>query len=119
MLADALAAQGRLDEAETVALEAMETVGLHDVSSQASTRVSLALVRVAQGRDGEAEALLREAWERVEGTGWRVTEAWVVEQLDQFLRERGRRDAAVDARAAELSRVAPAGDLAESSAPMA
>src|SRR6266540_1770956 len=69
-LADVLTEQGRLAEAERVALEAMETVGPHDVSSQASTRTSLAFVRVAQGRDDEAEALMREAWARIEGTGY-------------------------------------------------
>jgi predicted ATPase/class 3 adenylate cyclase len=120
MLADVLLAQGRLDEAEAVALEAIETVGPHDVSSLATTRLSLALVRVAQGREDEAETLMRDAWERVEGTGWRSLEAFVVAQLAQFLGERDRGDAAVDARAAELSRVAPVGaDLAPSSAPMA
>jgi hypothetical protein len=77
-------------------------------------------VRVAQGLDDEAETLMRDAWERVEGTGYRSLEAWVVEQLAQFLRERGRRDAAVDLRVAELSRVAPAdADLASSSVPIA
>jgi ATP/maltotriose-dependent transcriptional regulator MalT len=119
-LADVLVVQGRLDEAETVALEAIETVGPHDISSQATTRVSLALVRVAQGLEDEAETLMREAWERVEGTGYRSLEAWVVEQLAQFLRDRGRRDSAVDLRAAELPRPAPAdADLASSTVPIA
>src|SRR5205085_668188 len=71
-LADVLLAQGKLDEAERVALEAIETVGSHDLSSQASTRVSLAGVLVAQNRDTEAESLLREAWDAVSGSGWRT-----------------------------------------------
>ena len=91
LLADALVDQGRLDEAERFALEAIETVGPHDVSSQASTRFSLAFVRVGQGRDEEAEALLRDAWDRIR-TGYRSLEASVVTRLDQFLRERGRPD---------------------------
>jgi tetratricopeptide (TPR) repeat protein len=108
-LADVLTAQGRLDEAERVALEAMETVGPHDVSSQASTRVSLAAIRAAQGRDDEAEQLMRDAWGAVEGTGYRTLEIWTLERLDQFLRERDRPDRAVAARLAELSPVGAIG----------
>ncbi len=119
LLADVLVGQGRLEEAERVALEAIETVGPHDVSSQASTRLSLALVRVGQGRDDEAEALMRDAWERLEGTGYRNIELWVIERLDQFLRGRGRPDDAVALRYGELSTMAPGADLARSTAPMA
>jgi class 3 adenylate cyclase/tetratricopeptide (TPR) repeat protein len=108
-LADVLTAQGRLDEAERVALEAMETVGPHDVSSQASTRVSLASIRAAQGRDDEAEQLMRHAWGAVEGTGYRTLEIWTLERLDQFLRERDRPDRVVAARLAELSPVGAIG----------
>ena len=53
--------QGRIDEAERFALEARETVGPHDVTSLATTTMALGLVRAAQGRDDEAEELLREA----------------------------------------------------------
>ena len=65
-LAEVLLEQGRLDEAELYALKAVETVGPQDVSSQASTKTSLALVRASQGRDEEAEALLRESIEILE-----------------------------------------------------
>jgi class 3 adenylate cyclase/tetratricopeptide (TPR) repeat protein len=106
-LADVLLAQGKLDEAERVALEAIETVGLHDVSSQASTRTSLAAILVAQHRDTEAEGLLREAWRAVEGTGWRSLEIFVLERLDQLLRELDRPDPAVADRLAELVPLAP------------
>ena len=51
--------QGRVDEAERFALAARETVGPHDISSLATTAMSLGLVRAAQGRDDEAEELLR------------------------------------------------------------
>jgi len=106
-LADVLTEQGRLAEAERLALEAMETVGPHDVSSQASTRTSLAFVRVAQGRDDEAEALMREAWARIEGTGYLALEAAILGALDQLLRARGRTDNAAVARLAELVAVTP------------
>src|SRR5262249_62117523 len=94
-------AQGKVEEAERIALEAIETVGPHDVSSQSSTRVTLASVRMAQRRDDEAEQLLREAWLGIQGTGWRSMEIWIVERLDQFLRDRDRPDPAVDARLGE------------------
>ncbi len=112
LLADVLVAQGRLDEAEIVALEAIETTGPHDVSSQATTRISLAFVRVAQGRDEEAESLMRDALERVEGTGYRSLEAWVVEQLARFLRERGRDEDAAPY-AERLAALAPAAVLGD------
>ena len=115
-LADELVAQGKLDEAERVALEAIDTVGPHDVSSQATTSLSLGLVRAAQGRDEEAEALLREALARVDGTGYRSVEAWILTRLDQFLRERGRPDAAAAERLAELAPVAALGSAFASSA---
>jgi class 3 adenylate cyclase/tetratricopeptide (TPR) repeat protein len=119
LLADALTAQGRLEEAERFALEAIETVGAHDISSQASTRFSLASVRIGQGRDEEAEVLMRDAWDRIETTGYRSLLAWAAGRLDQFLRERGRPDEAIAARYAELSAIAPGTDLASSTAPMA
>jgi len=103
LLADVLVAVGRVEEAETVALAAIETVGPHDVSSQASTRASLATVRMAQRRDDEAEELLREAWQRLRGTGYRLFELTVLARLDAFLRERGRPDEEVSARLAALA----------------
>jgi len=115
-LADVLLAQDKLDEAERIALEAIETVGLHDLSSQASTRVSLAAVYVAQHREAEAEPLLREAWEAVRGTGWRSLEHFVLERLDQLLRDLGRPDPAVAERLAALTPVAALGEAFASSA---
>jgi class 3 adenylate cyclase/tetratricopeptide (TPR) repeat protein len=115
-LADALVAQGKLDEAERVALEAIETVGPHDVSSQASTRLSLAFVRVAQGRDDEAEVLMREAWQRICGTGYKSLEAWILSKLDRFLRDRDRPDRDVAERLLELAPVAVLGGAFESAA---
>jgi class 3 adenylate cyclase/tetratricopeptide (TPR) repeat protein len=115
-LADVLTAQGKLDEAERVALEAMETVGVHDVSSQASTRISLAAIRAAQHRDEEAERLLREAWDAVQETGWRSLEIFVLERLDQFLRQRDRVDSLVAERLAVLAPAAAMGSAFASNA---
>ncbi len=89
-LAEVLIRRNHLDEAERIALEAVETVGEHDLSSQATTKMTLGLVRAAQGRDVDAEALLREALAIVEETGFTAIEVWVMSQLERFLRERGR-----------------------------
>src|SRR5262249_33461300 len=119
LLADVLARLGKVEEAERAALDAIETVGPHDVSSQAWARLSLANVRVRQGRLDEAETLMRDAWERLDGTGYRNLELWVVGRLDELLRSRGTPDDAVSARYAELSAITPGSDLARSTAPMA
>ena len=64
-LAELLLVQGRVDEAERFALAARETVGPHDITSLATTAMSLGLVRAAQGRDEEAEELLRQAYDTI------------------------------------------------------
>jgi class 3 adenylate cyclase/tetratricopeptide (TPR) repeat protein len=104
-LAEALIKQNRLDEAERVALEAVETVGEHDLSSRATTAMTLGIVRAAQGREAEAEELLRDALAVVELSAFRGLETWILTRLDEFLRERGRDDeaAAYRERLAELS----------------
>ena len=71
-LAQVLVARGKLDEAERYALESRRTVGPHDNMSRATTRMALGLVRAAQGRDAEAEELLREAVDVLEGTELRL-----------------------------------------------
>ncbi len=60
---------GRVDEAEVLALQARKTVGPHDMASRATTRMAHGLVRAAQGRDEEAERLLREALDVIKTTG--------------------------------------------------
>ena len=113
-LAEVLLDQGRLDEAELYALKAVETVGPQDVSSQASTKASLALVRASQGRDEEAEALLRESIEILERSEYRRFLSDPLEAMIQFLEERERFEeiAAFERRLEELR----AGDVAESAA---
>jgi predicted ATPase/class 3 adenylate cyclase len=111
-LAEVLVRLGRVDEAERIALEAVETVGEHDLSSRATTKMSLGLVRAAQGKDDEAEALLEEALAEVEGTGFRGIQVWVLSRLEEFYRERGR-DEEADRYAVRRARLAPAGTLAD------
>ena len=113
-LAEVLLDQGRLDEAELYALKAVETVGPQDVSSQASTKASLALVRASQGRDEEAEALLRDSIEILERSEYSRFLSDPLEAMIQFLEERERFEeiAAFERRLEELR----AGDVAESAA---
>jgi class 3 adenylate cyclase/tetratricopeptide (TPR) repeat protein len=93
-LAELLVDLGRIDEAETFALAARETVGPQDATSIATTTAALATVRAAQGRDDEAEQLYREALAGLEGTGFKRNQLELSEMLARFLRERGRVDEA-------------------------
>ena len=89
-LAELLLSQGRIDEAERFALASRETVGPHDVTSLATTTMSLGLVRAAQGRDEEAEELLRQAYDTLAETEHRKHQCELLQALVQFLRDRGR-----------------------------
>jgi class 3 adenylate cyclase/tetratricopeptide (TPR) repeat protein len=102
-LAQLLVTRGRLEEAEALALAARETVGPEDVASVISTTMTLGVVRAAQGRDPEAEALLREAVEASDG--FKLFAIEPLKTLAQFLRERDRLDDAApfEERWAELS----------------
>ena len=95
-LAELLLVQGRVDEAERFALAARETVGPHDVTSLATTTMSLGLVRAAQGRDEEAEELLRQAYDTLAETEHRKHQCELLQALVQFLRDRGRDDEAAE-----------------------
>jgi class 3 adenylate cyclase/tetratricopeptide (TPR) repeat protein len=81
-LAETLVAKGQLAEAERVALHAQKTVGREDVWSCTSTLHALGLVRAAQGRTNEAEALLRESLAIVEPTMYRGLAEEVRTSLD-------------------------------------
>ena len=97
LLAQVLLEQGRLDEAERFALEARETVGDGDVSSGSTTRLALGLVRAAQGKDAEAERLLREAEEILRPTAFSATHQIApLEALAEFLHARDRDDEAAE-----------------------
>jgi tetratricopeptide (TPR) repeat protein len=89
-LAMVLAEQGRLDEAERLALEARETAGPQDRVSVSSTKLGLGVVRAAQGRDEEAETLMLEAVEGFALYDLRALEHWALRYLAEFLRARGR-----------------------------
>jgi len=104
-LAQILLAQGKLEEAERYALQARKTVGPEDMWSRSTTRLALGLVRAAQGRDEEAEALLREALDILSTTDLRKAELEPLEAIILFLRERGREDEAslYEQRLAELT----------------
>jgi tetratricopeptide (TPR) repeat protein len=104
-LAQVLVKLGRLEEAERFALESRETVGPEDRVSGSTTKIALAEVRAAQGRDAEAEELFREALEGLEFFGFRSSERAALENAIDFYRERGRDDevARYEARRAELS----------------
>jgi class 3 adenylate cyclase len=95
-LAELLLAEGRVDEAERFALAARETVGPVDVTSRSTTTYTLGKIRAAQGRDEEAEPLLREAVEIVSDGEHRMQQRDSLEALAQFLRERGRDDEAAE-----------------------
>jgi tetratricopeptide (TPR) repeat protein len=104
LLAQLLLAEGRVDEAEKYAIAARETVSAEDFASRATTRLALAEVYAAQGRDGESETLFREAVDIVSGTEHGRIGLEVLPSYAGFLRERERVDEAaeLEARLAEL-----------------
>ncbi|MDQ2983720.1 MAG: AAA family ATPase [Actinomycetota bacterium] len=95
-LAQVLLDRGDVDQAEHYALKARETVGPQDVSSRSSTALALGLVRAAQGRDEEADALLRESLALLDPTEGMKLCFEPLRARAQFLRERGRDDEAVE-----------------------
>jgi predicted ATPase len=94
-LAEVLLEQEKVDEAEMYALRAIETTGPQDVSSQASTKKSLALIRAHQGRDEEAEALFRESIETLERSEYSRFLSDPLEAIIAFFEERERAEEAV------------------------
>ena len=118
-LAQVLVRLGKIEEAERVALESRETVGPQDHGSRATTRMALGLVRAAQGRDEEAEGLLREAVAVLDGTDFLLSALEPLEELVQFLRTRGRDEEAAPF-ARRLLELAPAAaNFEASTAPIA
>ena len=95
-LAELVLAKGYVEEAERWALSAVETVGMQDLMSRSNVRMVLGLVRAAQGRDAEAELLLREAIDDLAETDYRNTEPEPLAAYAGFLRDRGRDDEAAE-----------------------
>jgi class 3 adenylate cyclase/tetratricopeptide (TPR) repeat protein len=93
-LAQVLVERGKLDEAERVALEARQTVGPEDAVSQLTTALALGMVKAAQGRDDDAEILLRAAAEGLALTQFRAAEPEALRELIAFLGDRDRVDEA-------------------------
>ena len=83
-LAEIVLAQGHVEEAERWALSAVETVGMQDMNSRSNVRMVLGLVRAAQGRDAEAELLLREAVDILAETDFRSSEPEPLAALAAF-----------------------------------
>jgi class 3 adenylate cyclase/tetratricopeptide (TPR) repeat protein len=104
-LAELYVRLGRLEEAERYALQARESVGPDDRSSISTTKLSLGVVRAAQGRDDEAEALMHEAVDDARRTDQRALERWAVGRVVEFHRSRGQEDEAqrYEERLAELA----------------
>jgi class 3 adenylate cyclase/tetratricopeptide (TPR) repeat protein len=93
-IARALLELGRIDEAESVAEEAVKATGSDDFATVASTEAILGRVREAQGRHDEAEQLLRDAAAVMARTRFN---AWEQEAgVAEFLLRRGRSAEAQD-----------------------
>jgi tetratricopeptide (TPR) repeat protein len=89
-LAEVLLESGRIEEAERHALAAHALVSPHDLTSLSSTTTTLGRVRAAQGRDPEAEQLLRESFSLLANTDYRLLEVAARFALTRFLRAGGR-----------------------------
>ena len=92
--AGALLVLGRVAEAERRVLRAIEVVAPEDVATISSTRMVLGRVRDAQGRDEEAERLLRDAVSGIDATHYRSLSWEQYLALGEFLARRGREDEA-------------------------
>jgi class 3 adenylate cyclase/tetratricopeptide (TPR) repeat protein len=103
-LAETLAALGKVEEAERLALELKEAVRPDDPHRGVTVSATFAVVRAAQGRDDEAEELYLSALDHTRMRGFEILELEVLERFVAFYRERGRDDdaAAYEARLAEL-----------------
>jgi class 3 adenylate cyclase/tetratricopeptide (TPR) repeat protein len=94
-LAATLADLGKVDEAETLALEARAGAVPQDTACVIWAVTALGAVRAAQGRDSEAEQHFAEALVLAEEGGYKVFQVEVLARLAAFLRDRNRDDEAV------------------------
>ncbi len=107
-LAQALSAQGKVEEAEQLVL-ALQAHRHSDPHFGVTVSHTLASLRAAQGRDDEAETLYRDALDAT-GDGFALQKLEILEDLGAFYRSRDRADdvAVCEARIAELLPSAPA-----------
>ncbi len=103
-LAEVYVQLGRLEEAERYALHARESVGPDDRVSLSTTRLSLGIVRAAQGRDAEAGELMQEALDEMRRHDQLALERWALGHVIEFYRSRDRQGEALryEERLAEL-----------------
>ena len=92
VLADIAYRQGRLEEAERMALLAEEVSHEDDVGAQSQWRLVRAQLLSRQGRHGEAEALAREALQLTEATDFTYLRGASWHRLAEVLLAAGKRD---------------------------
>jgi tetratricopeptide (TPR) repeat protein len=97
ILAEALYAQGRTDEAEQLATAIAESAGSEDVYSQVLWRGVRAKVLAGRGRVREAESLARESVALVDGTDFLLGHWYAWMTLSEVLQQAGQDDDAKDA----------------------
>ncbi len=90
-MAQAIAAQGRYDEAERFARISLEAAARDDIASQVISRSVLARVEAQRGREEEAERLAREAWAMADATDNLNLQGDALVDLAEVLRVAGRR----------------------------
>jgi predicted ATPase/class 3 adenylate cyclase len=105
-LAAALAEQGKFDEAERFIAAAEEHAPFAEPTRRLAFTTALAAVRLAQGREEDAETLYREAVAISQESDFIALEAEALRKLVRFLDDRGRSDDAV-AYTERLSELSP------------
>jgi predicted ATPase/class 3 adenylate cyclase len=100
LLAEAVAAQGRLDEAEELARETEGLAAADDVDAQSLWRLTSAAVLAARGELEAAERLAREVLELLAPTDYVVNRVAALASLAAFLPTDDRGDEARELRAA-------------------
>ena len=113
-LAAVLAEQGKVDEADRLIAAAEEQAPFTEPSRCHAFTTALAAVRVAQGREEEAEALYREAVAISQESDFIALEAEALRKLIRFLEDRDRNDEAVGyaERLAELTPLRSTAEIA-------
>jgi class 3 adenylate cyclase/tetratricopeptide (TPR) repeat protein len=111
LLAEAVGAQGRLDEAEALARETAELAAEHDVDAQTLWRLAHAKVLARRGELTEAERLVREAVALLEPTDYVVNRVSALSSLAGVLllsaRDKEARELLEQARVLALEKSSP------------